>query len=283
NKSNIIAKNIEIKALEDISSSADMKAKENILIKGNNIYLKDTKTLIKGQEQNNGFKLKLETGVNSTLLSIVDNIADIVTPGEQNHAANALSKFGNLKSMLSSSHNVNRIISKGNPLNLVEAYVEAEASIHHKDSKIDKVLSNKGSLEAKNITLDAKNNVELTNQKLVADEINIYGEKLLLKQGKNIDKSLTNSVEVGERVRYDIITQKVSGDARLSYERQKYLGVTYDDNELKAKKLNIKVKKVEKEENKGIEEKDISGFSILAGTNGANINVKKNDTEIGIN
>ncbi|WP_197035251.1 alpha/beta hydrolase family protein, partial [Oceanivirga salmonicida] len=42
-------------------------------------------------------------------------------------------------------------------------------------------------------------------------------------------------------------------------------------------------KKVEKEENKGIEEKDISGFSILAGTNGANINVKKNDTEIGIN
>ncbi|WP_197035252.1 hemagglutinin repeat-containing protein, partial [Oceanivirga salmonicida] len=42
NKSNIIAKNIEIKALEDISSSADMKAKENILIKGNNIYLKDT-------------------------------------------------------------------------------------------------------------------------------------------------------------------------------------------------------------------------------------------------
>ncbi|WP_197407670.1 hypothetical protein, partial [Oceanivirga salmonicida] len=100
---------------------------------------------------------------------------------------------------------------------------------------------------------------------------------------KNIEKSLKKSVEVGGRVRYDIITQKVSGDARLSYERQKYLGVTYDDNELKAKKLNIKVKKVEKEENKGIEEKDISGFSILAGSNGASLNVKKNDIELGVN
>lgn len=81
-KSNLVAKDIEIKSKNDINSSADILS-ENLELKAKNVNLKDTKNKLDISTDKTNFNLGITANVESVILNVASSVESLIV-GEEN-------------------------------------------------------------------------------------------------------------------------------------------------------------------------------------------------------
>ena len=238
-KSNLISKNILIDAKNDITSNANIYS-DNLKLTADNIHLKDTKKEVKVENNNFGFNVGLTTKIGSPILDIASNISSL-------NKGDITNKFRNVRNISSGIHDINKVISTGDKSKLITASIGLNIGGNNTNSTNYILESEKGDIKSNNILINAKNTVELTNQKISAENLEIKADKVKLNQGENKQEARSNNVGVGLNLSYDLMTSIPSLGINGNYGNNDSKDVSYDNNELKAKDMKISSNKVEKE------------------------------------
>ena len=238
-KSNLISKNILIDAKNDITSNANIYS-DDLKLTADNIHLKDTKKEVKVENDNFGFNVGLTAKIGSPILDVASNISSL-------NKGNITNKFRNVRNISSGIHDINKVISTGDKSKLITASIGLNIGGNNTNSTNYVLESEKGDIKSNNILINAKNTVELTNQKISAEKLEIKADKVKLNQGENKQEARSNNVGVGLNLSYDLMTSIPSLGINGNYGNNDSKDISYDNNELKAKDMKISANKVEKE------------------------------------
>ena len=238
-KSNLISKNILIDAKNDITSNANIYS-DDLKLTADNIHLKDTKKEVKVENNNFGFNVGLTVKIGSPILDVASNISSL-------NKGNITNKFRNVRNISSGIHDINKVISTGDKSKLITASIGLNIGGNNTNSTNYVLESEKGDIKANNILINAKDTVELTNQKISAENLEIKADKVKLNQGENKQEARSNNVGVGLNLSYDLMTSIPSLGINGNYGNNDSKDVNYDNNELQTKDIKISANKVEKE------------------------------------
>ncbi len=143
------------------------------------------------------------------------------------------------------------------------------------------IESEKGNIYSNNISINAKNKVELTNQKIEADKLEITANEINLKQGENSSKNTANEISTGLNLSYDLMSTALNMGISANYAKNSSNDIIYTDNELNVNEIKINSKKIDTEKRKEEHENHNLNIGGNIQTSNFGLNISKDGYGIG--